>query len=43
MYDDVETDRTPVRSPVEKFTYSDLKGNPSSAPIEGSGFIEKDS
>jgi len=37
MYDDVETDRTSVRSPVEKCMYSGLKENPLSTPIEGSG------
>jgi hypothetical protein len=42
-YDDVETERTPVRSLVEKCMYDDLKENPLSAPTEGSGFIEKDS
>ncbi|MBD1890243.1 hypothetical protein [Coleofasciculus sp. FACHB-SPT9] len=43
VYDDVETDRTPRRSPVEKCMYDDLEENSSSTPIEGSGFIEKDS
>ncbi len=43
MYDDVGPDRTSVRSPVEKCMYDDLKENPPSTPIEGSGFIEKDS
>ncbi|MBD1929813.1 hypothetical protein H6F74_26785 [Trichocoleus sp. FACHB-90] len=43
VYDDVETDRTLGRSPVEKCMYDDLKENPSSTSIEGSGFIEIDS
>ncbi|WP_277876911.1 MULTISPECIES: hypothetical protein [Cyanophyceae] len=43
MYDDIEKDRTPGRSPVEKCMYDDLKENPPSTSIEGSGFIEKDS
>ncbi|MBD1905564.1 hypothetical protein H6F53_08705 [Trichocoleus sp. FACHB-832] len=43
VYDDVETERTPVRSPIEKGDYSGLEENPLSAPIESSGFIEKDS
>lgn len=42
-YDDVEPDHTPVRSPVEKCMYDDLKENPPSTSIEGFGFIEKDS
>ncbi|MBD1835105.1 hypothetical protein H6F61_21020 [Cyanobacteria bacterium FACHB-472] len=42
-YDDVETDRTSVRSPVEKCMYADLKENPPSTSIEGSGFIDQDS
>ncbi|MBD1903807.1 hypothetical protein NDI44_22495 [Trichocoleus sp. DQ-A3] len=43
VYDDVETERTPVRSPVEKCMYDDLKENPPSTPSEGSGLIEQDS
>ncbi|MBD2007065.1 MULTISPECIES: tyrosine-type recombinase/integrase, partial [Cyanophyceae] len=43
LYDDVEPDRTPVRSPVEKCMYDDLKENPLSTPIDGSGLIEQDS
>ncbi len=43
IYDDVEPERTPVRSPVEKWRYDNLEENPPSTPIEGSGFIEKDS
>ena len=42
-YDDVETDRTPMRSPVEKCMYSDLKEYPPSTPIEDSALIEKNS
>ncbi|MBD1835104.1 site-specific integrase [Cyanobacteria bacterium FACHB-472] len=43
VYDDVEPDRTPRQSPVEKCMYDDLKENPPSTPIEGSGFTGKDS
>ena len=43
MYDDVEKERTSVRSPVEKCGYFGLEENPLSTPIESSGSIEQDS
>ncbi|MBD1942566.1 hypothetical protein H6F50_09390 [Coleofasciculus sp. FACHB-712] len=43
VYDDVEPDRAPVRSPVEKYMYSGLEENPLSTPTEDSGLIEQDS
>ena len=43
MYDDVEKDRTPRRSPAEKCMYDDLEENPLSTPIENSSFIDEDS
>lgn len=42
-YKDVETDRTAVRSLVEKCTYSRLEENLLSTPIENSSFMDKDS
>ncbi|MEP0859524.1 hypothetical protein [Trichocoleus sp. DQ-U1] len=42
-YDDVEPDRTPVRSHCGKYGYSGLSEDPLSTPIEGSGLIEQDS
>jgi len=42
-YDDVETDLSLGRSPVEKCMYSGLEENPLSTPIEGSGLSEQDS
>ncbi|MBD1893154.1 hypothetical protein [Coleofasciculus sp. FACHB-129] len=42
-YDDVKTDRTPVRSPVEKCMYDDLEENPLSTPTEDCSFIDKNS
>jgi len=43
MYDDVETDLSLGRSPVEKCMYDDFEENPPSTPIEGSSFIDQDS
>ncbi len=43
VYDDVETDLSLGRSTVEKCMYDDLKENPLSTPIDGSGLIEQDS
>ncbi len=42
-YDDVETDLSLGRSPVEKCMYNDLEENPRSTPIENSSFIDQDS
>lgn len=42
-YDDVEADRTSVRSLVEKCTYDDLEENPFSTPTEDSDFLDKNS